>query len=85
MKERQPGTQTGARRLGKAYQGAVEAVLAIVVAAMIGAFADSRFGTSPILLFVGLALGFGTFVLRLVRLLREMEPESEEEKDDTSH
>jgi F0F1-type ATP synthase assembly protein I len=65
------------RRLGRAYQGALEAVLAVVVGAGAGAWADSRFGTSPLLLLVGLVLGFATFVLRITRLLRELSPPPE--------
>lgn len=59
------------RWLGRTYQGALEAVLAVVIMVVLGAFADSHFGTTPILLLSGLAIGFGAFVLRLVRLLRE--------------
>jgi len=58
--------------MGRAYQGAFEAVIAIVVAAGLGAFADSRLGTSPWLLIAGVVLGFGAFVLRLVRMLEWM-------------
>lgn len=65
--------QTGEKRrgtLGKgaAYQGAVEAVFAILVAAGIGYWADQRFESSPLYLFIGLAIGFAAFVLRLVRM-----------------
>ncbi len=45
----------GPQRMGKAYQGALEAVLAVVVGVASGAFADSRLGTSPILLLLGVA------------------------------
>jgi F0F1-type ATP synthase assembly protein I len=58
-------------RLGPAYQGALEAALAVVVSMGIGVWADSYFGTSPVLLFVGLGIGFGAFILRLWRLLQE--------------
>ena len=66
-----------ARRQGAAYQGALEAVFAILIAGGIGYWADSRLGTSPWLLLLGFAIGFGSFVLRLIRLgrqLRESEP-----------
>ncbi len=59
---------------GSAYQGAFEAGLAVVVGVAAGAYADSKFDTSPIFLFTGVILGFGTFVLRLVRLLRALQP-----------
>jgi len=58
--------------MGRAYQGAFEAVIAIVVAGGLGAFADARLGTSPWLLILGVVLGFGAFVLRLVRMLEWM-------------
>ena len=73
MNLRRPSKEPGIRSLGRAYQGAVEATLALVIATVLGAWADRRFDTSPILLFVGLGLGFGTFVLRLVRLLRDLQ------------
>jgi F0F1-type ATP synthase assembly protein I len=56
------------RRGLAAYQGAFEAVLAIPIAIGGGYWLDGRFDTSPILLLVGAAVGFGAFVLRLVRL-----------------
>jgi len=60
--------------MGRAYQAAFEAVIAVVVAGAAGGFADQRFGTAPILLLLGVLLGFGTFVLRLVRLMKELAP-----------
>jgi F0F1-type ATP synthase assembly protein I len=63
---------SGARRQGQAYQGAVEAVFAILIAAGIGYWADGRFGTSPWLLLLGFAIGFASFVLRLFRLGRQL-------------
>jgi ATP synthase protein I len=64
---------SGGRRFGRAYQGAFEAVFAIVIGAGLGYAADRRFGTEPVGTLVGLGLGFGAFVLRLVRLGREFE------------
>jgi F0F1-type ATP synthase assembly protein I len=52
------------------YQGAFEAVVAILIAAGIGHWADRHFGTSPRYVLVGFAVGFGAFVLRLLRLRR---------------
>ncbi|MGH7337283.1 MAG: AtpZ/AtpI family protein, partial [Myxococcota bacterium] len=59
------------RRGLAAYQGAFEAVFAIPIAIGVGYWLDGRFDTSPILLFLGAALGFAAFVLRLVRLGRQ--------------
>jgi F0F1-type ATP synthase assembly protein I len=74
--DRSAGSERRARRQGLAYQGATEAVLAILVAAGIGYWADGRLGTSPWLLLAGLVVGFGSFVLRLFRLGRQLhEPE----------
>jgi F0F1-type ATP synthase assembly protein I len=60
------------RRQGAAYQGALEAVFAILVAGGIGYWADGHFGTSPWLLLLGFMIGFGSFVLRLFQLGRQL-------------
>lgn len=70
------------RRGARAYQGALEAVFAIPIAGGLGYWADSRFGTEPVLLIVGLALGFVTFVVRLSRMRRLVEEQSREERDE---
>ena len=67
-----------ATRFGPAYQGGLEAALAVVIAMGFGIWADSYFGTSPIGLFLGLGIGFGAFILRLVRLLGESNPPAEQ-------
>lgn len=54
--------------LAAAYQGAVEAVLAVVIAAGAGYWIDSRFDTSPVGLLIGVTLGFAAFFLRLWRM-----------------
>lgn len=80
-----PGSRdTQARRQGLAYQGAIEAVFAILIAAGLGYWADTSFGTSPWLLVTGLVLGFTAFVLRLLRLGRQLEalPPRPESRDD---
>jgi F0F1-type ATP synthase assembly protein I len=59
-------------RQGAAYQGALEAVFAILIAGGIGYWVDSRWGTSPWGLFLGFAVGFASFVLRLIRLGRQV-------------
>jgi F0F1-type ATP synthase assembly protein I len=60
------------RRQAKAYEGAFEAVIAVVMATGIGYWADQRLDSSPIGLFVGVVLGFLAMVLRLVRLGRQL-------------
>jgi F0F1-type ATP synthase assembly protein I len=78
------------RRGAKAYQAAAEAVFSIPIAGGLGWWADRTFGTHPILLLVGLVLGFATFVLRLVRLRKLVEetpipedsPDPQEERDE---
>jgi F0F1-type ATP synthase assembly protein I len=70
------------RRGARAYQAALEAVFAIPVAGGIGYWADSRFGTAPWLLLVGLVLGFASFVIRLVRMRKLVEESSAEAQDE---
>ena len=69
--------QRRARRQGLAYQGAFEAVAAILIAAGIGYWADTRFDSTPWGLLIGTAVGFGSFVLRLLRLGRQLEESRE--------
>ena len=69
------------KRDTRAYQSAMEAVFAIPIAMGIGWWADSKLGTSPWLLILGLVLGFATFVRRLVRM-RELVEEASSEHDD---
>lgn len=66
---------SGSRRFGAAYQGAFEAVFSIGIGAGLGIWVDRRFGSEPWGVLTGLAVGFGAFVLRLVRLGREMKAE----------
>ncbi len=70
------------RRGAKAYQAALEAVFAIPIAAGLGYWADSHFGTSPVLILVGLVLGFATFVVRLARMRGLVAGSNEEERDE---
>ena len=83
MQKDDKGDSGGSGRHGaKAYQAALEAVFAIPIALGLGYWADRQFGTAPVLLFVGLALGFATFVVRLSRMRGLMERPSEEERDE---
>lgn len=59
-----------ARTGGGAYEGGLQAGLAVVISMGFGIWADSYFGSSPIGLFIGLAVGFGAFTLRIWRLLQ---------------
>lgn len=61
------------RRQAVAYQGAIEAVASIGIGGGLGYFADDYFHTSPILLLLGFAVGFGAFFMRLARLRRVLE------------
>lgn len=54
--------------MGAKYQASLEAVLAIPIGAGLGYLADKQFDSVPVGLFVGLAVGFGAFILRLVRM-----------------
>jgi len=63
-----PSDEGMARRGAAAYQGALEAVFAIAIAAGVGYWADRHFGSSPRWLIVGTVVGFGAFVLRLWRM-----------------
>ena len=72
--------KTVQRRGIAAYQGALEAVLAIPIAIGGGYWLDGRFDTSPILLLLGAAIGFGAFVLRLLRLGRQLQSFNKEPK-----
>ena len=56
-----------------AYQGAIEAVASIGIGGGLGYFADDHFDTSPFLLLLGFAVGFGAFFVRLTRLRRALE------------
>jgi F0F1-type ATP synthase assembly protein I len=60
------------RRQGAVYQGAFEAVIALLIAAGFGYWLDGYFDTAPMLLLIGTAIGFASFTVRLVRLGRWM-------------
>jgi F0F1-type ATP synthase assembly protein I len=56
------------RQQAAAYQGAMEAIFSIVIATGAGYWADDRFGTSPVYLLLGAVVGFGAFVMRIMRM-----------------
>jgi len=79
----QPPDFPGSRRLkrvakssgGSAYEGAFEAVGAILIATLLGYWFDEHYETTPIGVLVGAAIGFGAFVLRLFRMGRQLHPQ----------
>jgi len=71
----------GMSRKGAAYEGAFEAIIAILVGLGLGYWADHYFGTDPIGLIVGVVVGFGAFVLRLLRLQRLLEDQEDDDED----
>ena len=77
-----PARRRNARRQALAYQGAFESVFAIGIGAGFGYFADAQFGTSPWGVLVGVLLGFAAFILRLVRLARQLDELAEEESSE---
>jgi F0F1-type ATP synthase assembly protein I len=79
--EERAARQRTAQRQGLAYQGAFEAVIAILIGAGIGLWADQHFDTSPRYLLIGIVVGFTSFVLRLVRLGRQLHPDASAESE----
>jgi F0F1-type ATP synthase assembly protein I len=74
------------RGQGAVYQGAFEAVIALLIAIGFGYWLDGYFDTAPWLLLVGTAIGFASFTVRLIRLGRWMKAENPDEagQDDES-
>lgn len=77
---RSPERGRAARRGAAAYQGALEAVLAIAIAAGVGFWVDERFETGPRWLIVGTIVGFGAFTLRLWRMRTLFEDDASDER-----
>lgn len=81
-----PPEYPGSRRLkrvanrsgGAAYEGAFEAVGAILIATLLGYWFDSHYETTPVGVIVGAIIGFGAFVLRLVKMGRQLHPADSE-------
>lgn len=55
---------------GGVYQAAMEASLAVAICVAAGVWSDNYFETSPGFLLVGLGIGFGSFITRLMRLTK---------------
>jgi F0F1-type ATP synthase assembly protein I len=72
-----PDPDRDRNRSARVYQGAVESVFAIPVGVGFGWLADHQFESAPIGILVGAAIGFAAFVLRLVRLGKDMQAETE--------
>jgi F0F1-type ATP synthase assembly protein I len=64
-------SQTRSRKA--VYQGGSEAGFAVLIAGGIGYWIDGYFGSSPRGLLIGIGIGFGSFVLRLYRMTREIQ------------
>ncbi len=81
--QRDPGQRLkdrySAKPMGAAYQASMEAVLSIVIAVLLGWWADSYFETAPWAVVAGATIGFGAFVLRLSRLGAAMGAPPEDE------
>lgn len=58
----------------QAYLGAWEAVLALVIGAVGGYYADTLLGSSPTGTIIGIAVGFAAMVMRLLRLRPPSDP-----------
>lgn len=67
------------------YQGAFEAVIAILVAALFGYWLDGYFDTAPVFLLIGVAIGFASFTVRLIRLGRWVEQEGSVHASNLEH
>ena len=80
QQEKDPQEKSGSltRRGMKAYQGALEAVLSILIGTGLGYLADRLIGTGPVFLLLGLAAGFASFVMRVSRLRALVDEASED-------
>jgi F0F1-type ATP synthase assembly protein I len=78
-KEKRRTVRLSVTDMGAKYQGALEAVLSIPIGAGIGYFCDRKFESEPVGLLVGLALGFGAFVLRIFRMRPPVAPRNDED------
>ena len=86
MRDRQHAKESQAgqdRRKGAVYQGAFEAVIALLIAIGFGYWLDGYFDTAPWLLLIGTAIGFASFTVRLMRLGRWMKGENSGDSAET--
>jgi F0F1-type ATP synthase assembly protein I len=86
VKDRQHAKESQAgqgRRQGAVYQGAFEAVFALLITAGFGYWLDGYFDTAPWLLLIGTAIGFASFTVRLIRLGRWMKGENSGDSAET--
>jgi F0F1-type ATP synthase assembly protein I len=63
----------------------MEAVFAIPIAVAIGWFADTKLGSSPIGLFLGVAFGFAACVLRLLKMRGMVEADAAKAERDPNN
>lgn len=84
MSDRPSDRRPEGRRISGSYQGAVEAIVALLLAMGAGFWADQKFDTAPRYLLIGVVIGFGSFVLRLMRMrsLIEEPPDEEAPKEE---
>ncbi len=75
---------TDRAEMGARYQASLEAVLAIPIGAGFGYLADRQCDSEPVGLFIGLGVGFGAFILRLVRMRPAADPSHGPEPSDKS-
>ena len=66
--------RAAASAAGDAYQGAFEAVMAVLVGAGAGYWVDRRWETTPYGVIGGVVIGFAAMVLRLMRMRNELPP-----------
>ncbi len=73
----------GTRSFAAGYQAGLEAVAALAVATLAGAWVDYRFGTAPIFLLLGSLIGFGSCTLRLWRYQKARDDEARGKRDES--
>lgn len=71
------------RKGGGAYEGGLQAGLAVVISMGFGIWADSYFESSPVGLFIGLGVGFGAFILRIWRLMKQQNPAGQSSEEES--
>jgi F0F1-type ATP synthase assembly protein I len=76
------GRRRQASRQGRAYQGAFEAVIAILIMMGLGLWIDGYYETSPWGLLIGTVIGFAACVVRLLRLGKALQELADAEEED---